>query len=379
MTGVGNPRIFLSPPHQSGREGDYIAQALASNYITSLGPQVDEFERRFCRVTGFENALAVSSGTAALHLALVVLGVGPGDLVLASDLTFIGSINPVLYQGAEPVFIDSERVSWNMDPELLARELEYLASQDRKPKAVVVTDLYGQCADLEALLAVCRPHGVAVICDSAEALGAKYRGNSAGSGALMAAFSFNGNKIITTSGGGMLVSPERDLIDQARNLAQQAREPLPYYEHRRIGFNYRMSNILAGLGLGQLEVLEERVRAKRDIFRRYQKGLGNLPGISFMPEAAWGQSNRWLSVMMVDQAEFGADPEEIRLALEEQNIESRPVWKPMHMQPVFQGRRCRGGAVGEDLFSRGLCLPSGTQLEQTDQQRVIQAVRELRG
>ena len=370
-------RIFLSPPHLGGSEAAYLQQALESNYITSLGPQVDAFEASFCQITGLPRALAVSSGTAALHLALLVLGVGPGDLVLVSDLTFIASANPVVYAGAEPVFIDCDRQTWNMDPDLLAEELEHLARLGRRPRAVVATDLYGQSCDLDRLGRACAAHGVPLLADSAEALGATYQGVSAGAKAAAAAFSFNGNKIITTSGGGMLYCADPALLERARHLSQQAREPLPHYEHQRIGYNYRMSNVLAALGLAQLEVLGERVAAKRRICETYQQGLADLPGLSFMPEAPYGRCNRWLTVIQVEAGAFGAGPEEIRLALEEHNIESRPVWKPMHLQPVFRGRRCRGGAVGEDLFARGLCLPSGTQLGQQDQERVIELIRGL--
>ena len=368
-------RIYLSPPHMSGLEMEFVKEAFASNYIAPLGPQVDAFEREFAEKVNTAHAVAVSCGTAAMHLALRIVGVGPGDKVIASTLTFIGSVTPITFQGAIPVFIDSDRSSWNMDPGLLQEELEAYPKHDSLPKAVVPTDLYGQCADLDRILEICSSYGIPVIADAAEALGARYKGRSAGVGAKAAIFSFNGNKIITTSNGGMLASDDEAFIEQARFLSQQARDPAPHYEHSEIGYNYRMSNILAAIGRGQLKVLDERVEKKRQIFSYYQESLGDLPGIEFMPEAPYGQSNRWLTLILVAPDEFGSDREEVRLALEAENIEARPVWKPMHLQPVFKGCRLRGGAVSEDIFRRGLCLPSGTQMTKEDQERVAKIVR----
>ncbi len=388
-----------------GQEAGFIQEAFESNYIAPLGPQVDAFEREFCEKVGIRHAVAVSSGTAAIHLALRNLGVGPGDEVFASTLTFIGSVTPILFQGGVPVFIDSDRTTWNMDPNLLGEELEACSRRGRLPKAVVPTDLYGQCADLDRILDVCAPYSIPVIVDSAEALGATYKGLHAGSGAHAAIYSFNGNKIITTSGGGMLASEDESLIERARFLSQQARDPAPHYEHTEIGYNYRMSNIVAAIGRGQLRVLDERVEKKRRIFEYYENALGDVPGIAFMPEASYGRCTRWLSVILITPEELGVDREAVRIALEAENIESRPVWKPMHLQPVFEvvpdeGRpravspaasrsaaapkeriraRAVGGAVSEDLFARGLCLPSGTQMNEEDLARVVEVIKRTRG
>ncbi|TLD40547.1 MAG: Lipopolysaccharide biosynthesis protein RffA [Candidatus Jettenia ecosi] len=360
-----------------GEEIKYVQEAFESNYIAPLGPQVDAFEREFIAKVKIPYGVALSSGTAAMHLALHGMGVGAGDEVLASSLTFIGSITPVVFQGATPVFIDSDRASWNMDPELLAEEIESCKKKGKLPKAVVPTDIYGQCADMDRILDVCSVYNIPVISDSAEALGATYRGRSAGTGAKAVVYSFNGNKIITTSGGGMLVSEDEKMISYARFLSQQARDAAPHYEHTQIGYNYRMSNIVAAVGRGQLKVIDDRVEARRRIFAYYQKTLQDVPGIEFMPEAPYGRSNRWLTVILITPEEFGADREEVRLALEKHNIESRPVWKPMHMQPVFKGCRMRGGGVSEDLFKRGLCLPSGTAMSYEDVDRVIAVIRNV--
>ena len=369
------PRIFLSPPHMSGDEISLVKEAFASNYIAPLGPQVDAFEAEFARVSGHRACLAVSSGTAAMHLALRCLGIGPGDEVLASTLTFIGSVSSAAFLGATPVFIDSDQATWNMDPDLLAEELADCQKRGHLPAAVVPTDLYGQCVDLDRILEVCRPYGVPVVADSAEAVGASYRGRHAGKGAQAAVYSFNGNKIITCSGGGMLAGDDVSLIKKARFLSQQACEPAPYYEHEVIGYNYRMSNILAAIGRAQLAVLPERVEAKRRIFEYYRDNFAGTPGIEWMPEAKYGRCNRWLSVMLIDPMEFGADKDEVRLALEAQNIESRSVWKPMHLQPVFKHCRARLNGVSENLFKRGLCLPSGTQISPSQQAFIIECIK----
>lgn len=369
-------RIFLSPPHMGGEEMKFVQEAFDTNYIAPLGPQVEAFEREFGEKFGFSHTVAVSSGTAAMHLALRCLGVGPGDEVIASSLTFIGSVSPVIFQGATPVFIDSDRVSWNMDTDLLAEEIEACRKRGKLPKAVVPTDIYGQCADLDRIVGICSAYNVPVVEDSAESLGATYKGRSAGAGARASVFSFNGNKIITTAGGGMLASEDKDLIDHARFLSQQARDPFPHYEHSEVGYNYRMSSILAAIGRGQLRVLEERVNARRRIFGFYQNALKELPGISFMPEAPYGLSNRWLTVILIDPEKFGADRETVRLALEKENIESRPLWKPMHLQPLFRGCRMRGGSVSEGLFSHGLCLPSGSALTADDMERIAGLIKD---
>ena len=371
------PRVYLSSPHMSGLEQEYVAEAFATNWIAPLGPHVDAFEREFAELVGSRHAAALSSGTAALHLALQLVGVGAGDEVFVSTLTFSASVNPIRYLGATPVFIDSEPGSWNMDPALLVATLEQRARAGRLPRAVVVVHLYGQSADLDPIVAACERHGVALVEDAAEALGATYRGRSPGTFGKAGIFSFNGNKIITTSGGGMLVSDDEELIAHARKLATQARDPAPHYQHSEIGYNYRMSNVLAGIGRAQLRVLPDRVAARRRNYEVYRDALAEMPGIRFMPEAPWGEHTRWLTCLTVTPSEFGADREEIRLALEAENIEARPVWKPMHLQPVFAHHPAIGGTVAEELFNDGLCLPSGSDLSLEALGRVIGVVREV--
>ena len=362
------PRIYLSPPHLSGRELDLVREALESNWVAPLGPQVDAFERELAEAVGVPHALALSSGTAALHLALVVLGIGAGDEVACSSLTFSASANAIHYTGATPVFVDADAATWTIDPGLLDRAL----AERPAVKAVVAVDLYGQCCDYDALTEVCRRRGVTLVQDAAESLGAEHRGVPSGSQGKLAAFSFNGNKVITTSGGGMLVSENADLVEHARKLSTQAREPAPHYEHTEIGFNYRLSNLLAAVGRAQLEVLPERVEARRRINARYRDLLAGAPGIEFMPEAPYGRSNCWLTCVLVDSAEAGTDRETIRLALEAEDIESRPLWKPMHLQPVFAAAPLYGGSVSAGLFEHGLCLPSGSALGDADQRRVVE-------
>lgn len=355
-------RIFLSPPHIGAEERALVAEAFDINYIAPVGPHLTRFEEAVCNYTGFSHAAALSSGTAAMHLALREHGVGPGDTVLASSLTFIGSVSPITFLGAKPIFVDCDPSSWNMDPSLVEEELALSSANGKMPKAVVPTDLYGQAADLDALRKICDPYNIPVIVDSAEALGARYKDRHTGKGASAAIFSFNGNKIITTGGGGMLVSDNEELITRAKFLATQARDPAPWYEHTEIGFNYRLSNIAAAIGIGQLNLLDQRIERKREITNRYRLHLGSQPGITFMPEAETGNMNHWLTVIQIDQERAGTTPETIRMRLEEANIESRPVWKPMHMQPVFSNHRYIGGDVSEMLFEKGLCLPSGTTL-----------------
>jgi dTDP-4-amino-4,6-dideoxygalactose transaminase len=329
-----------------GEELPFIHEAFESNYIAPLGPMVDAFEKEFAEKVGIGHAVAVSSGTAAMHLALRNLGVDRGDEVFASTLTFIGSVTPIVFEGGIPVFIDSDRSTWNMDPELLEAELNACRKRGKLPKAVVPTDLYGQCCDYDRIFAICQRYEVPVVMDAAEAMGSKYRRSEgsgewahAGVGAKAAVFSFNGNKIITTSGGGMLASDDKEFVERARFLSQQARDPAPHYEHTTIGYNYRMSNIVAAIGRGQLKALDERVKRKREIFEYYRSALGDQPGVEFMPEALYGKANRWLTVILITPEEFGADRETVRLALEAEDIESRPLWKPMHMQPVYSRRK----------------------------------------
>lgn len=372
-------RIYLSPPHMGGREIEFVQEAFASNFIAPLGPMVSGFESDFAALSGIAHCAALSSGTAALHIALRLLGISKGDIVLASSLTFIGSVSPITFQGAEPVFIDSDTATWNMDPNLLDDAVKDYCRQGKTPAAVVVTDLYGQCADYDALRSVLDRNGIPLIIDAAESVGATYKGRHAGKGGACAAYSFNGNKIITTSGGGLLAAEDGEFIKRARWISQQARENAPHYEHVEIGYNYRMSNIVAAIGRGQLIALPERVRRKRELFQKYVEALGDLPGIQFMPEAEYGDSNRWLSVMLVDEKTFGASPEQIRIVLEQDNIESRPVWKPMHMQPVFSQCAAYGGKVSEALFARGLCLPSGTAMTDDDFLRIVRLIRQCAG
>ncbi len=367
-------RVYLSPPHLSGREAELVSEAIASNWIAPLGPQVDAFEAELGDVAGVEHAVALSSGTAALHLALVVLGIGSGDEVACSDFTFAASANPIVYTGASPVFVDCDE-TWTIDPGLLDRALAERRGSGASVRAVIAVDLYGQCCDYDALRDICARHEAVLIQDSTESLGATYRGAPAGGQGALAAFSFNGNKIITTSGGGMLVSRNRDWVEHARKLSTQAREPAPHYEHVEIGFNYRMSNLLAALGRAQLETLHGRVATRRRIRDRYRELLDGVPGISFMREAPYGTTNAWLTCIVIDPEAFGADREAVRLALEAEDIEARPLWKPMHLQPVFALHVAFGGDVAARLFDRGLCLPSGSSLTDEDQDRVVATVR----
>jgi len=376
---MDEPRIFLSPPHMGGDEVNLVSEAFGSNYIAPLGPMVDAFEKEFADYCGFGHCLALTSGTAAMHLALRHLGVGPGDVVLASTFTFIGSVSPATFLGADLRFVDCSPGTWNMDPELLAEAIADCRADGKLPKAVVPTDLYGQCADYDAIHAVCDPLGIPVVVDSAESLGATYKGRHAGQGASASVFSFNGNKIITTSGGGMLVSDDEGLIAHARKLSTQAREDFVHYEHTEVGYNYRMSNILAAIGRGQLRVLDMRVALKKAVFEFYRAELSSLPGIEFMPVAAYGEPNYWLTCILVDPAVAGVSHEAVRQALEAENIESRPLWKPMHLQPVFAANRCYGGVASETLFNRGLCLPSGGALTEEQLQRIADTIKGVVG
>ncbi len=354
-----------------------MREAFKTNWLSTVGPNLAAFETAFSEKVGGLRSVALSSGTAALHLALRLVGVGPGDDVLTPTLTFVASANATTYLGARNVFVDSDRTSWNMDPVLLAQELEERAAGKRGklPRAVVVVHLYGQSADLDPILAVCASHGVAVIEDAAEAMGTLYKGKQVGQLAELGIFSFNGNKIITTSGGGMLVAHDPARVEKARFWSQQARDPGVAYEHTESGYNYRMSNVLAGIGRGQLEVLEDRVEARRAVAFRYRDAFADLPGLTLMPQAPYGRHTNWLSVFLLDERTFGATRNDVMAALEAENIESRPVWKPMHLQPLFADAPRVGGAVAEDLFRRGICLPSSSSLASVDQERVIARVR----
>ena len=370
--------ILLSTPHMGETELAFIAEAFRTNWIAPLGPNVDAFEREVADYLGVGHAAAVSSGTAALHLSLILLGVASGDRVFCSSFTFAASANPIVYQGAEPVFIDSDPVSWNMSPQALERAFEVAAGEGWAPKAVVVVNLYGQSADFDAIGAICERFNVPIVEDAAESLGATYKGRPTGSFGKLAILSFNGNKIITTSGGGMLLSDDEALIRRARYLSTQARQPVAHYEHTEIGYNYRMSNVLAGIGRGQLEVLDERVNRRREVFAAYQDGLAGVPGIEWMPEPEWSRSTHWLSTCVIKAEEAGLSARALSAAMSESLIETRPLWKPMHLQPVFAG--CRyfehgNESVSDRLFEDGICLPSGSNMSADEIAQVVQALR----
>jgi dTDP-4-amino-4,6-dideoxygalactose transaminase len=370
-------RIFLSPPDVGDEERRSLLEAFDSNWIAPVGPHVDGFEHDVAERIDIPGALALSSGTAALHLALLLLEVGPGDEVLLPTQTFVATANVVTYVGARPVLVDSDPGTWTLDPALVADELAVRARQGRLPAALITVDLYGQCADYEPILAACAQYDVPVVEDAAEALGASYRGRPAGTFGAMGVFSFNGNKIITTSGGGMLVSHDKALIERARYLSTQAREPVVHYEHVAIGFNYRMSNLLAALGQGQLRGLDERMALRRSIDERYRAALAGVPGIAFMPHPSYGVPNYWLTCILVDPDGFGTDHEAIRRALEALDIESRPTWKPLHLQPVYADAPVVGGAAAASIFDRGLCLPTGSRLAPADVDRICETISGL--
>jgi dTDP-4-amino-4,6-dideoxygalactose transaminase len=370
-------RVYLSPPDVGDEERRLLLDAFDSNWIAPLGPHVDGFERDMAQRIDVPNTLALTSGTAALHLALLLLGVGPGDDVLVPTQTFVATANVVTYVGARPVLVDSDPTTWTIDPILVADELEARAQQGRLPAALITVDLYGQCADYDPLLAACAEFDVPVIEDAAEALGSTYGGRPAGTFGAVGVFSFNGNKIITTSGGGMLVSDDEALIARARYLSTQAREPVVHYEHLAVGFNYRLSNLLAAVGRGQLRGLDERIELRRAINVRYRAALSDLPGVEFMPVAPYGEPNYWLTCVLIDPDQFGATHADIRVALEALDIESRPTWKPLHLQPVYADAPTVGGDVSASIYERGLCLPSGSRLADEDLDRVTATIRNL--
>jgi dTDP-4-amino-4,6-dideoxygalactose transaminase len=372
-------RIYLSPPEVGEEERRMLLDAFDSNWIAPVGPDLDAFEQELATRVGVGHAVAMSSGTAALHLALLLEGVGPGDEVLVPSFTFVATAAAVAYLGAVPVFVDCSPTNWTLDPALVAEVLAGRARAGRLPAALVTVDLYGQCADYDALGELCESYGIPLVEDAAEALGASYRGRAAGSFGRSGVFSFNGNKIITTSGGGMLVSHSAEVVARARHLATQARDPFPHYEHSELGYNYRLSNLLAAIGRAQLRGLDDRIQRRKRIDARYRDALEGLPGVSFMPIAEYGEPNWWLTCIVVDPEQFGADREQIRLALESVDIESRPTWKPLHLQPVYEGALTVGGSVCAAVFERGLCLPTGSALSPTDQERVIEAIRSVPG
>jgi pyridoxal phosphate-dependent aminotransferase EpsN len=374
-----NKRIFLSSPHMSGKEIDYVKEAFLTNWVAPLGPHVNLFEKELSQVVGSKGAVAVSSGTAGIHLALKLLNVGKGDVVFCSSLTFVASANPILYEGAIPVFIDSEPFTWNMSPQALKRAFEDARREGKLPKAVIIVHLYGQSADMDLLLSICEEYQVPVIEDAAESLGATYKGKASGTLGKFGVYSFNGNKIITSSGGGMLVSDDEEALEKARFWATQSREPTKHYEHKEMGYNYRLSNVSAGIGRAQLRVLEERVNARRQVFEQYFAALSDYKGITFMPEASFGRSTRWLTAMTLDEELMGVSSLDLIHHLEKENIEARPVWKPMHLQPLFQGYRFYPHQPNENvsdlLFQKGICLPSGSNLSIEEQNRVITCIK----
>ncbi|WP_430509939.1 DegT/DnrJ/EryC1/StrS family aminotransferase [Gottfriedia solisilvae] len=368
-------RIYLSPPHMSGNEQKYIKEAFESNWVAPLGPNVDAFEKEVASYLGASEAIAVSSGTAAIHLALSLLNVTKGDKVFCSSLTFIASANPIIYQGAEPVFIDSEPDTWNMSPQALEKALQDAQLEQKLPKAVIVVNLYGQSAKMDEILYLCNQYGVPIIEDAAESIGSTYKGKASGTFGKFGIYSFNGNKIITTSGGGMLISEDVQAIQRARFLATQARDPAPHYQHSVIGFNYRMSNLLAGVGRAQLQVLDDRVNKRRHIFKRYYQELAHLPGIKFMPELKNTRSNRWLTTLTINEKVTGITAKKLIEILNDNHIEARHVWKPLHLQPIFKEVRYyahnENEHVAEQLFQTGICLPSGSNLKENEQNKVI--------
>jgi len=370
-------RIYLSAPDVRGAEREMVDAAIASNWLAPVGPDLDAFEREVAAVSGVEHAVGVSSGTAALHLALHELGIGAGDTVLISSFTFAAAANAAVYLGATPLFVDSDPETWQLSVGLTAEELALRASKGELPKAAVVVDLYGQCADYDRLLPLFEEYDIPVVEDAAEALGATYLGRPAGCFGRCAALSFNGNKIITTSGGGMFLTDDTALASRVRYLATQAREPVVHYEHLEVGYNYRLSNLLAALGRAQLATLSERLERRRAFNERYKEALSDLPGVTFMPVAHYGVPSYWLTCILVDPELAGHTREDLRLHLEESDIESRPTWKPMHLQPVFEAAPAKVDGTSEEIFAKGLCLPSGSGMSDADLDKVISCVLDL--
>jgi dTDP-4-amino-4,6-dideoxygalactose transaminase len=372
-----NAKIWLSSPHMGGDEFNFVKEAFDTNWIAPLGPHVNGFEQDLQDFTGAKHASALSSGTAALHLALIMLNIGPGDEVICQSFTFSASANPIVYQGATPIFVDSETETWNMSPELLEQAITDRIAKGKKPKAIIPVHLYGMPAQIQRIQEIAAKYDIPLIEDAAEALGSTINGKAAGTFGLMGVLSFNGNKIITTSGGGALIADDKELIDQSRFLATQARDAAPHYQHSQIGYNYRMSNVCAGIGRGQMLVLKKHIDLRRKVYSTYVDQLSALPGIKFLAEPDGYFSNRWLTTILVNPKESGITREDIRLALEKDNIESRPLWKPMHLQPVFEKYPSYTNNVSEQLFNNGLCLPSGSNLTDDDVQRVINEIKKV--
>lgn len=369
-----NKRIYLSPPHLSGEELTFVHQAFESNWIAPVGPAINAFEKQIAEYNSVAHCVALSSGTAAIHLALIALGVSAGDEVICSTFTFSGSCNPIVYQFAIPIFVDSEKESWNMDPQLLEEAIKERMRLGKKPKAIIVVHLFGMPAKMNEIMAVARQYDIPVIEDAAEALGSEYQNRKAGALGDIGVFSFNGNKIITTSGGGAMISDNKKWIERARFLSSQSRSPAAHYEHEEIGFNYQLSNICASIGLGQMSVLDERVSKRRKIFNWYKQKLDDST-FSFQPEMKDVKSNRWLTTIHIDSNKRNITAERIRETLEKQNIETRPLWKPMHLQPVFQKYPHYLNGVSENLFTQGLCLPSGSNMNEEDLDRVVHSIK----
>lgn len=364
-------KIWLSKPHMGGKEKDYIKKAFEDNFIAPLGPNVDGFEQDLCQFTRTKNVAALSSGTAALHLALILTGVERGDEVICQSFTFSASANPIVYQGATPVFVDSEPDTWNICPDALETAIKDRLAKGKKIKAVIPVYLYGMPAKINELIEICSKYNIPIIEDAAEALGSTYNGKALGTFGKFGVLSFNGNKIITTSGGGALIADDEALIQKARNLSTQARDPAPYYQHSHIGYNYRMSNVCAGIGRGQMEVLNERIAQRRKVYEYYVKNLSGINGISFQPQTSENYSNRWLTAILLDPNEIGVSHNDLRLALEIENIETRPLWKPMHLQPVFKDAPFYGSGLSEKYFDSGLCLPSSSSLTEQELEKVV--------
>ena len=369
-----NEKIWLSAPHLTGEEQKYLKEAFDENWIAPLGPNVNGFEEEICAYTGANACAALSSGTAAIHLALILLGIEENDEVLCSSFTFSATVNPIRYQKAIPIFVDSEKDTWNMSPVLLEEAILNRKSKGKEPKAILLVHLYGMPSKMDELMAISKKYDIPIIEDAAEAIGATYKGKAMGTFGELGIFSFNGNKIITTSGGGALISNNSEYCKKATFLATQARDAAPHYQHSHIGYNYRMSNIVAGIGRGQLEVLDDRVTARRKNFDFYKKELSNIIKILFIDESNGFYSNRWLTTILTDSFETR---EKIRLALEKENIESRPLWKPMHLQPIFQKYPIYGDGTSEELFQKGLCLPSGSNLTEEELQRIVSSIKSL--
>lgn len=374
-----NKRLHLSIAHIGENEQKYVKEAFDQNWVAPLGPNVDKFEEVVAKYVGRHSGAALNSGTSAIHLAIKLLDIKEGDTVFCSSLTFIASANPICYEKATPVFIDSERETWNMSPVALEKALKEAKADGKLPKAVVIVNLYGQPAKFDELLALCDEYGVPVIEDSAESLGAEYKGKKSGSFGKFSIFSFNGNKIITTSGGGMLMTDDDELTKKARFLSTQARDQAIHYQHSTVGYNYRLSNVCAGIGRGQMEVLDDRVNRRREIFEIYAREIGDIDGIELMPELAETKSNRWLTALTIDPVKLGIQPNDLIAKLAEENIESRPVWKPLHMQPVFEGTKyyTHDEDVAKDLFERGLCLPSASLMTDEDVVFVCDSIKKI--